>query len=42
MVKLVMQEVNKSNLQNKIIVSSFDWRTLTEMKKFTLKFQELI
>ncbi len=33
MVKLVMQEVNKSTLQNKIIVSSFDWRTLTEMKK---------
>ena len=33
MVKLVMQEVNKSNLQNKIIISSFDWRTLTEMKK---------
>ena len=33
MVKLIMQEVNKSTLQNKIIVSSFDWRTLTEMKK---------
>ena len=33
MVKLVMQEVNKSTLQNKVIVSSFDWRTLTEMKK---------
>ena len=33
MVKLVMQEVNKSTLQNQIIVSSFDWRTLTEMKK---------
>ena len=33
MVKLVMQEVNKSTLQNKIIVSSFDWRTLTVMKK---------
>ena len=33
MVKLVMQEVNKSTLQNKIIFSSFDWRTLTEMKK---------
>jgi len=32
MVKLVMQEVNKSNLQNKIIISSFDWRTLTEIK----------
>ena len=27
-----MQEVNKSNLQNKIIISSFDWRTLTEIK----------
>lgn len=34
MVKLVMQEVNKSNLQNKIIISSFDWRTLTEIKNF--------
>jgi len=32
MVKLVIQEVDKSNLQNKIIVSSFDWRTLTEIK----------
>ena len=32
MVKLVMREVNKSNLQNKIIISSFDWRTLTEIK----------
>ena len=32
MVKLVMQEVNKSNLQNKIIISSFDWRTPTEIK----------
>ena len=32
MVKLVMQEVNKSYLQNKIIICSFDWRTLTEIK----------
>ena len=32
LVKLVMREVNKSNLQNKIIISSFDWRTLTEIK----------
>ena len=32
MVKLVIAEVFKSNLQNKIIVSSFDWRTLTEIK----------
>ncbi len=31
-VKLVIAEVLKSNLQNKIIVSSFDWRTLTEIK----------
>ena len=29
MVKLVIQEIHKSNLQNKIIISSFDWRTLT-------------
>ena len=32
MVKLVITEVLKSNLQNKIIISSFDWRTLTEIK----------
>ena len=32
MVKLVIAEVLKSNLQNKIIISSFDWRTLTEIK----------
>ena len=31
-VKLVIAEVLKSNLQNKIIISSFDWRTLTEIK----------
>ena len=34
MVKLVIAEVLKSNLQNKIIVSSFDWRTLTEIKNY--------
>ncbi len=32
MVKLVVNEINKSNLKDKIIVSSFDWRTLTEIK----------
>ena len=31
-VKLVIKEVDKSNLQNRIIVSSFDWRILTEIK----------
>ncbi len=31
-VKLVVNEINKSNLKDKIIVSSFDWRTLTEIK----------
>ena len=32
MVKLIINEVNKSNLKDKIIISSFDWRTLTEIK----------
>ena len=32
MVKLVIAEVLKSNLQNKIIISSFDWRTLSVIK----------
>ena len=31
-VKLVVDEINVSNLKDKIIVSSFDWRTLTEIK----------
>ena len=31
-VKLVVNEIHKSNLKDKIIVSSFDWRTLTEIK----------
>ena len=31
-VKLVVNEINKSNLKDKIIVSSFDWRTLTVIK----------
>ena len=31
-VKLVVNEIKKSNLKDKIIVSSFDWRTLTEIK----------
>ena len=31
-VKLVVNEINQSNLKDKIIVSSFDWRTLTEIK----------
>ena len=31
-VKLVVNEINKSNLKNKIIVSSFDWRTLSVIK----------
>ena len=28
----IVKEINKSNLKNKIIISSFDWRTLTEIK----------
>jgi glycerophosphoryl diester phosphodiesterase len=31
-VRLIVNEINKSNLKNKIIISSFDWRTLTEIK----------
>ncbi len=31
-VKLIVNEINKSNLKDKIIISSFDWRTLTEIK----------
>ncbi len=31
-VKLIVNEINKSNLKDQIIVSSFDWRTLTEIK----------
>ena len=31
-VKLVVDEINLSNLKEQIIVSSFDWRTLTEIK----------
>jgi glycerophosphoryl diester phosphodiesterase len=31
-VRLIVKEINKSNLKNKIIISSFDWRTLTEIK----------
>ena len=31
-VKLVMKDINGTHLKNKIIVSSFDWRTLTVIK----------
>ena len=34
MVKIVIEEVNKSNLTEKIIYSSFDWRTLREIKNY--------
>ncbi len=33
MVKIIMGEVNKFDLNDKIIFSSFDWRILNEMKK---------
>tara|TARA_B100001173_G_scaffold80756_1_gene69027 strand:- start:150 stop:1073 length:924 start_codon:yes stop_codon:yes gene_type:complete len=36
-VKLVINEINKSNLKNKIIISSFDWRILAEIKNQNLK-----
>ena len=31
-VKLIMNDINESSLKDKIIVSSFDWRTLTVIK----------
>jgi len=34
MVKLVIEEVNKSDLTDKIIYSSFDWRVLREIKNY--------
>ena len=34
MVKIVLEEVNKSNLTDKIIYSSFDWRVLREIKNY--------
>ena len=36
-VKLVINEINKSNIKDKIIVSSFDWRILAEIKNLNLK-----
>lgn len=32
MVQIVLNEIKKSNLQDKIIISSFDWRILREVK----------
>ena len=34
MVKIVLEEVNQSNLTDKIIYSSFDWRVLREIKNY--------
>ena len=31
-VKLIMNDINETSLKDKIIVSSFDWRTLTVIK----------
>ena len=36
-VKLVINEINKSNLKDKIIISSFDWRILAEINNLNLK-----
>ena len=33
LVQIVLNEINNSNLKNKIIISSFDWRILREVKK---------
>ena len=33
MVKIIIDEVSRSNLENKIIYSSFDWRVLREIKE---------
>ena len=40
--KLIIDEVNKSKLKDKVIYSSFDWRILTEIKNIDPKSQELI
>ena len=32
MVQIVLNDIRKSNLQDKIIISSFDWRILREVK----------
>ena len=37
MVKLVIDEVNKSNLGDRVIYSSFDWRVLKEIKNLNPK-----
>ena len=36
MARLIIDEVNKTELKNKIIYSSFDWRVLREIKNFQL------
>ena len=33
LVQIVLNEINNSNLKDKIIISSFDWRVLREVKK---------
>ena len=38
MVKIVLEEVNQSNLTDKIIYSSFDWRILREIKNYNLRY----
>ena len=37
MVQIVLNDIKKSNLQDKIIISSFDWRILREVKNQTPK-----
>ena len=37
MAKLIIDEVNKTKLKDKIIYSSFDWRVLTEIKTIDAK-----
>ena len=37
MVKLIIEEVNKIKLKDKVIYSSFDWRILTEIKNIDPK-----
>ena len=42
MVKIIINEVSHSNLQNGIIYSSFDWRVLREIKERNPKIPRLI
>ena len=42
MARLIVDEVNKTELKYKVIYSSFDWRVLKEIKILIPRSQELI